>query len=216
MGPDAWQEGELFEPVTEVIPAVRLAGRHPAAVGLARSRRARAAPRWLEAGVAGLGVLLALGIGGLALEHARPSVFSSLQSAPALPPLAAPAPRPVPVRAGASPGALTHTPASTPSRAASAPPTVAGTGQPAGDAPLISALRPSTGNAGTELVVTGSGFHSPSGVIVVTFDGAAAPTRCPSQGQCLATVPHLTAPARALVRVTTDAGSSNALAFSYR
>ncbi len=68
-----------------------------------------------------------------------------------------------------------------------------------------------------QLVLVGSNFLSANGRILVTFDGVAAPTRCPSPERCLATVPPAREGARlAQVVVHTESGASNALAFHYR
>ena len=53
--------------------------------------------------------------------------------------------------------------------------------------------------------------------MVVTFDAKPTTTRCPSEQQCVVTVPPPPAGATsAEVRVRTSAGTSNALTFRYR
>jgi hypothetical protein len=88
----------------------------------------------------------------------------------------------------------------------------------------VTALAPAAGSAGQALTLSGSGFFSAGGHILVTFGGAEAPTACPTRTTCTVTVPSLgpapgstgpTAPRVVPVVVTTDTGTSNQLTFTY-
>jgi hypothetical protein len=89
------------------------------------------------------------------------------------------------------------------------------TGVPAGTAPVLSSLNPSTASAGQSVVISGTHFVSSNGTIVAQFDGQAAPTDCPQSTSCTVTVPAGSS-ATARVTVTTSAGTSNALTFTYQ
>jgi hypothetical protein len=66
------------------------------------------------------------------------------------------------------------------------------------------------------VVVSGVNLISADGQILARFNGAAAPTRCPTQTSCTVTVPSMGAgPSSVTLTVTTAAGTSNALTFSY-
>jgi hypothetical protein len=66
------------------------------------------------------------------------------------------------------------------------------------------------------VTISGSNFISANGVVVASFNGQEAGTVCPVQTACTVTVPSLGAtPGNAVVTVTTAAGTSNGLAFSY-
>ena len=110
-----------------------------------------------------------------------------------------------------------HHPPTTGSSGPSNASTTTSTPAPAaeGGAPVISALSPSTGVAGQGIEVSGSNFLSSNGQIVATFDGQVAPTRCPSQNTCAVTVPTSTGSPSAQVTITTAAGTSNAVTFTY-
>jgi hypothetical protein len=85
-----------------------------------------------------------------------------------------------------------------------------------GGAPVISSLSPSSGSSGQTLQVAGSNFLSSDGQIVATFAGQVAPTSCPSQTMCSVTVPPSSAPPGPVsVTITTSAGTSNAVTFTY-
>jgi hypothetical protein len=82
----------------------------------------------------------------------------------------------------------------------------------------ISSLSPSSGGPGQTVVIAGSGLMSSNGQIIATFDGQTAPTDCPQQSSCTVTVPTLNPPPTGPVTVivTTAAGASNSLRFTYQ
>jgi hypothetical protein len=83
-------------------------------------------------------------------------------------------------------------------------------------APAVTSLAPAAGGPGTSVTITGSGFLSADGMIVAEMDGQAAPTSCPDQTTCTVTVPTLPAtPGPVPVTVTTSAGTSAPISFSY-
>jgi hypothetical protein len=84
-----------------------------------------------------------------------------------------------------------------------------------GGPPVISVLSPSTGAAGQAITITGANFLSSDGHIVASFNGEAASTSCPAQNTCMVTVPPSNGSSTAQVIVTTAAGASNAVLFSY-
>jgi len=94
--------------------------------------------------------------------------------------------------------------------------TPSGTSVAAGGAPTISSLTPSTGSAGQVVVVSGTNLVSANGHVEVRFGDLVAPTSCPTQGSCRATVPPSAAGGRVLVTVSTQSGTSNGLWFTYR
>ena len=101
---------------------------------------------------------------------------------------------------------------SVPQSTTSTPPSL---GTPGG-APVISSLSPSSGSSGQTLQVAGSNFLSSDGQIVATFAGQVAPTSCPSQTMCSVTVPPSAAPPGPVpVSITTSAGTSNTVTFTY-
>lgn len=81
----------------------------------------------------------------------------------------------------------------------------------------ISSLIPASGAAGQLVMVRGTNLFSPDGQVLVRFNGQSAPTDCTTQTICTATVPDLGTTATAVqVTVSTQAGTSNALAFEYK
>jgi hypothetical protein len=67
------------------------------------------------------------------------------------------------------------------------------------------------------VVISGTNLISPDGEILARFGGQPAQTRCPVRTSCTVTVPVVGSPASSVpVTVTTAAGTSNTLAFSYR
>ena len=86
---------------------------------------------------------------------------------------------------------------------------------PSGPGPTITALDPSTGSAGQSVTIEGSGLFSADGQVAAYFNGQVVPTTCPSQTSCTATVPA-GAPGPETVTVSTDAGTSNGLTFTYQ
>ncbi|MGH9169439.1 MAG: IPT/TIG domain-containing protein [Acidimicrobiales bacterium] len=92
--------------------------------------------------------------------------------------------------------------------------TTTGQGIPA---PELSLVAPSRGGTGTVLVIRGTNFYSPGGIVLARFDGEPAPTQCPNQNMCKVTVPQLShAPGTLALTITTQSGTSNALSFLYR
>jgi hypothetical protein len=85
-----------------------------------------------------------------------------------------------------------------------------------GGAPVITSLTPSSGGSGQTIQVTGSNFLSSDGQIVATFGGQVAPTICPTQTTCTVTVPPDSPTSGSVaVVITTSAGTSNAVTFTY-
>jgi hypothetical protein len=82
-----------------------------------------------------------------------------------------------------------------------------------GSAPVISALSPSIGAAGGQVTVSGSGFLSSDGHVIVRFNGAGVPTACPNLSECVATIPAGSGTAK--VDIVTSGGASNTLTFTY-
>jgi hypothetical protein len=87
---------------------------------------------------------------------------------------------------------------------------------PAGTAPFLSSLNPKAASAGQSVVITGARFMSSNGTIVAAFNGTEAPTDCPQSTSCTVTVPSLSTSGTVHVTVTTSAGTSNVLSFTYR
>ncbi len=116
---------------------------------------------------------------------------------------------------GTALGTTAHRRTTPPSTAAppstSAPPS---TTVPPG-APAISSLAPDAGGAGQVVTVTGSNLFSPNGQVQAVVGGEGAGTRCSTQTTCEITLPALGAPRTVSVTITTQAGSSNPVAFSY-
>ncbi len=88
---------------------------------------------------------------------------------------------------------------------------------PPGARAVITALEPASGTPGSSITIVGSRLFSANGRILVTFDGRATGTRCPTEERCIAAVPPPPGgSATASVEVVTQTGPSNALAFTYR
>ncbi len=100
--------------------------------------------------------------------------------------------------------------------AAVAPPPAAPQPVPAGSAPELLSLVPATGAAGQVVTVSGANLFSPDGHVEAFLGGEDAPTSCPTQTSCLVTVPALSGPTGSVpLTVETEAGTSNAVSFSY-
>jgi hypothetical protein len=85
-----------------------------------------------------------------------------------------------------------------------------------GDAPEISSISPSSGSAGQVVVISGTNLISADGQVLARFNGEVTQTRCPARTSCTVTVPDIAAPGSSVpVTVTTAAGTSDALTFSY-
>jgi len=80
--------------------------------------------------------------------------------------------------------------------------------------PSIAAVTPAQGGAGQQVVITGANLFSPDGQVLARFGDEAAPTACASQTTCTATVPP--GSGRVAVTVATQAGTSNAVWFTYQ
>ncbi|MCU1489613.1 MAG: hypothetical protein JWM85_1018 [Acidimicrobiaceae bacterium] len=79
---------------------------------------------------------------------------------------------------------------------------------------VLSSLTPDVASAGQSVTLYGSNFSSSNGVIIATFDGRAAPTRCPTEQKCVITVPPGLS-GTVTVRLRTATGTSNGLSFRY-
>jgi IPT/TIG domain len=87
---------------------------------------------------------------------------------------------------------------------------------PTGGGPVLTGMQPSSGAPGQVLVLTGSNLMSTSGQITAHFGGQATTIACPIANSCLVEVPAPGgSPATAPVTVTTDAGTSNPLTFTF-
>jgi hypothetical protein len=85
-----------------------------------------------------------------------------------------------------------------------------------GSSPVVSAVTPDAGDAGQVVRVNGSNLFSPDENIQASFGGQPADISCPTQALCMMTVPLLAAPAGTIsVTVTTEAGTSDAIRFTY-
>ncbi|MHB1923182.1 MAG: IPT/TIG domain-containing protein [Acidimicrobiales bacterium] len=93
----------------------------------------------------------------------------------------------------------------------------AGVGSRSTSGPVLSGLGPSSGSAGQSVILSGRGFFSPTGQIVAYFGVRPASTVCFSQSTCRASVPPRLpgSPRTVAVTVTTEAGRSNGIEFSY-
>jgi hypothetical protein len=66
------------------------------------------------------------------------------------------------------------------------------------------------------VAITGTGFFSADGQIVVTFGGVVTATRCPVEQRCFAIAPSLPAGKSVPVVIRTESGASRPVVFSYR
>jgi len=83
--------------------------------------------------------------------------------------------------------------------------------------PALTALAPTSGQAGQLVTVTGSNFLSPSGQISAEIGGQMAPVTCPDQTTCTVVIPpDQESTSSASVAIITDSGTSNPLIFTYR
>lgn len=158
-----------------------------------RLHEARRRQRWWTVALVGLAVLVvglaAATVGVSVSQHSHGSSSSSSSS-------------------GSRHGSAGTSPSST-----AALPQVTGT--PGG--PTITSVSPSQGSPGQTVSITGTNLFSGSGQVLAYFGGVVAPTACPSESSCTATVPPPPAGSnRVEVTVTTDAGSSNGVPFTYQ
>jgi hypothetical protein len=164
----------------------------------------------VEAGIA-LGLVIAaviitvtvgLGSGSHPSATVRTSSHPTTTSAPA------------PTAPPTTPAPATTVPPST--TVTTAPPAPALPAATSPNAPQLSSISPAAGAAGQVVTISGTNFISANGVVVASFNGQEAGTVCPVQTACSVTVPSLGAsPGNVVVTVTTAAGTSNGLAFSY-
>lgn len=92
-------------------------------------------------------------------------------------------------------------------------PTSVGTLTTANRPPVLSSISPRTGRPGQTVTLSGRGFFSTDGVVITTFVGHPAPTRCPTRERCLVTVPRKPSGSYS-VSLHTESGASNALSFT--
>lgn len=172
--------------------------------------RARLAESWLIVSVAVAATLVVIGAIALALsagnggpQQAAPPTSSATATGHGG--------APTPGRSSGSGGG--HQSGSS----ASTTSTTSTTSPPAssGGPPQISALSPASGAAGQGIRVAGVNFLSSDGQIVASFNGEVAPTSCPAQNVCTVTVPAISSPESAQVTITTAAGTSNSVTFTY-
>ena len=103
---------------------------------------------------------------------------------------------------------------STPAAGRSGPAAASSTSTTASpNGPTIVSLTPSSGSAGQRVQISGSKLFSSDGQVLAHFGGQVAPTSCSSQTSCTAVAPAGTG--RVQVTVTTAAGTSNPVWFSY-
>lgn len=94
------------------------------------------------------------------------------------------------------------------------PPVVASPGPV--DAPQLASVVPETGRAGQVVTVSGTNLFSPDARVQAFLGGQPALTRCPTQTSCAVTVLALAgSPTTVPLTIETEAGTSNALSFSY-
>jgi len=83
--------------------------------------------------------------------------------------------------------------------------------------PLLRAASVNAGRPGQTITLFGSDFFSANGLVVASFGGHAAPTRCPTRLRCIVTIPtHARLFGGYPLRVRTETGVSNALSFTVR
>ena len=197
---------ERPEPAPAVIPIRQ--GDRPW-LGTARQYAVPGAAALVTATVSLIALTVALSSGGghRVVSSTRPAAGGSPTSrAVVAPPAPAPAPNAAP-----SPSSTSATAGSTPAPAAPAAPPTAGR-------PQLTQVSPASGVPGQRVTLAGAGLFSSSGLIIVRFGSAQAPVVCPNQTTCQATVPDTpgSPPTGAQeITVSTGAGTSNALTFTY-
>jgi hypothetical protein len=86
-----------------------------------------------------------------------------------------------------------------------------------GTAPVVTSLSPPKGGPGQAVTVSGAHFMSADGHVVADFAGVAASTDCPAQTSCTVVVPTLPgAPRPVRLTITSEAGTSSGVTFTYR
>jgi IPT/TIG domain len=106
-------------------------------------------------------------------------------------------------------------PATTKQAVTTVPSTSTTTAPPNGNTPDLVSVTPSSGQAGDQVTLSGSGFFSGSGMITVLFGQVSAGVSCPTRNVCQATVPQQPTPGPVTVTVTTDTGTSQPVTFTY-
>ena len=115
---------------------------------------------------------------------------------------------------GAAPAPTT--PATAATSAPTVPPTTTSPPAPAGGGPTLSAISPDLASPGQTVTIKGDGLVSSDNVIVAMFGAETAPTHCPTQQQCVVTVPPPPPGSPSVpVEVRTSTGMSNAVTFHY-
>jgi len=151
--------------------------------------------RWLRSlklACAATGAVAVMTIGALVLTTLDPRLTSSFRS-----------------------NTARKAPSAGPPRRASA--RAAGVASGGDNGPVLSGLGPSSGSAGQSVTLSGRGFFSSTGQVVAYFGLRPASTVCASQTTCRASVPPRPpgSPLTVAVTVTTEAGRSNGIEFSY-
>jgi hypothetical protein len=81
----------------------------------------------------------------------------------------------------------------------------------------LTVLLPAQGSAGQVVTLEGTALFSADGHISVSFGPVPATVQCPTETTCRATVPDLApGPRTVMVKLATQSGASNGLAFAYR
>ncbi len=183
---------------------------YPDAAALSQRKLPRMAAAGILAGVAvvvAVIVLNARGGSSSSRTHAvaRPGTHQPTTS---LTHPTAPAPAPT------SPQSVSTIPPGPTAPAAAAAPAPAAATPGAG--PELSSMTPGHGTAGQTVVVSGTNLISSDGQVLARFNGEAAGTSCSTPTSCTLTVPAIGgARSTVTVTVTTAAGTSNTLTFSY-
>ena len=191
-----------------VVPAILRPRRLPTGAGLEKALRAGVAVTaalLVAVGMALVGVVLTNGsLAKPGIRAAAPPIRARLRPSSA----SRPADHPGPATTGSE-------------RAGGAPAGSQPAQQPGGPAlasgaPQLDAVTPDAGVAGQKVTVTGDGLFSTDGQVQALVDGQDAPTDCPAQTTCQVTIPDLGGGTGSVpLTVSTAAGASNALTFSY-
>ena len=171
-----------------------------------RTRRIRVVETGIAAGLVIAAVIATVTIGLSSGSHPSATVRTSSH------------PTTTPVTPRTAPRSTTSAPQTTvpPSTTATTAPATTLPAATSPNAPQLSSISPAAGAAGQVVTISGTNFISANGVVVASFNGQLAGTVCPVVTACTVTVPSLGAtPGNVVVTVTTAAGTSNGLAFSY-
>lgn len=94
--------------------------------------------------------------------------------------------------------------------------TVPRNGPSGSGAPVLYSLTPSSAPSGATITIVGDGLFSSNHTVIARFDGSVSSTHCPTTHRCLVVVPSRPKGSGTVtVRVSTNAGQSNALSFQY-